>query len=100
MTYFNLRSRILAAALTIIVQSAYGQQPPDSVVSDAYLNTASGTGALQNILPASGGVQSSAFGYNALVSDTTGYRNTAMGTYALTANTIGYGNAAFGYESL
>jgi hypothetical protein len=100
MICFNLRSRILAAALTIIVQSAHAQQPPDSVASDAYLNTASGTGALQNILPASGGQQSTAFGYSALLSDTTGYRNTAMGTFALTANTTGYGNAAFGYESL
>jgi hypothetical protein len=101
MTYFNLRSRIFAAALTIIAQSAYAQQPPDTVASDTYLNTASGTGALQNILTTSlGGYQSSAFGYGALLSDTSGYRNTAMGTNALTANTTGYGNAAFGYESL
>ena len=46
------------------------------------------------------GYQNIAVGYNALNQNTTGYKNIACGYEALLSNTTGYGNAAFGYKAL
>jgi len=51
--------------------------------------------------PATTGVgRNSAFGQNALGSNTSGYANTAVGYNALRANTSGFNNAAVGYGAL
>ena len=59
-------------------------------------NTSYGSGALPN----QAGVQNSAFGYDALYSNTSGSNNTAIGTQTLQSNTTGFENTATGYEAL
>jgi hypothetical protein len=59
-------------------------------------NTAYGTGALQN----NTGYGDSAFGFDALFSNTTGDGNTATGDFAPEKNTTGIYNTAIGYETL
>src|SRR5262249_42951049 len=65
--------------------------------SDAKKNTAGGTGALVNVDETiSGGLENTAFGFNALASNTTGDFNTATGNGVLQSNTTGGGNTASG----
>jgi len=47
-----------------------------------------------------GASYTTAFGYGALQSNTTGYFNTAVGAYSLQANTTGYFNTAIGSRAL
>jgi hypothetical protein len=84
-----------------VAGAAYGQQPPDVVVSDANANTAMGTDALLQVTPSgSGGSQNTAAGYQALYANTTGHGNTAVGVYALNLNSAGVANSAFGTGTL
>jgi hypothetical protein len=64
--------------------------------SNAYNNTAVGSGALQNNQT----YHNVATGYNALNANTTGSWNTAAGSQSLQANTSGVYNTALGYNSL
>ncbi len=101
MTHSNLRSPLLLLALTAAYQSALAQQPPDTVRSDDYFNTASGTGALQLLTPSTqSGNNNSAFGYASLQENTTGQWNTAIGSAALQMNSTGQSNTALGYNAL
>lgn len=100
MAHSNLHSFILLVALTTAIQPAYAQQPPDTVKSDLYGNTASGTSALLNVQGGSGGTANDAFGQYALMSNTTGNDNTAVGNEALMGNTTGYFNTAIGSKAL
>jgi len=59
-------------------------------------NTKGGSSALVN----PSGVDNTAFGDNALTSDTVGMLNSAFGSAALKSNTKGVGNTAMGYGSL
>jgi len=69
--------------------------------SDGNFNTAGGTGALLSVVEtASGGFNNTAFGENALSSNTTGGNNTASGVSALFSNTTGGNNTASGLRAL
>ena len=70
------------------------------VISDYMANTAMGSGALANVLPAEAGCHNTASGDEALYSDTIGSYNTATGFSSLWSNTTGSNNTAAGYESL
>jgi hypothetical protein len=97
----------------------YAGQPPDSVTSDAYLNTAMGTSALaNNAVPAQACVPyalyvlnqlasyydsscaNTAAGASALKFNLTGGSNTAFGVFAMQANTSGSYNTAIGTMAL
>jgi hypothetical protein len=66
---------------------------------DYSISTAN-TGFGYQTLNANTGNYNSAFGYQALVSNNSGYSNTAMGYQSLLSNTIGYSNIASGTYSL
>jgi len=113
-----------------MIESAYGHQPPDVVVSDQYFNTAMGTAALTEITdgdetPPAGvralkqhdrrrqhclwasalqnnstSLYNTAFGVAALYLNTTGNANTASGAAALFSNSTGYYNTASGASAL
>jgi trimeric autotransporter adhesin len=76
----------------------------NSVTSDTDFNTATGTGALSNIVPPAmsnfNGDSNTASGYQALYTTTTGSTNTAVGYRALYSNTIGGRNTALGASAL
>jgi trimeric autotransporter adhesin len=93
----------------------YAAQPPDSVVSDQFQNTAMGSSALSlvttpsktcsnyTINPSSyflSGCYNTAAGFGSLLSDTTGYDNTAVGANALRLNETGAYNTAVGSIAL
>jgi hypothetical protein len=98
----NTSALVLIGALAAMAEAAYGTQPPDVVNSDAYFNTAMGTGALFSLTPSSDneGYYNTASGDQALYSDTTGTGNTASGDQALYSNTNGYENTAAGFQAL
>jgi hypothetical protein len=78
---------VLITALLLMSESAYGQQPPDVVVSDESGGTAMGTNALLNVQPTGyTPTGNTAPAYNALFANTTGYSNTASGDSALVGN--------------
>lgn len=100
-TFFR-SSWISIIALAAVAESAYSQQPPDSVASDGSSDTAMGTGALANLnlaLPNSNGSNTAA-GAQALGSNTSGYFNTAVGDGSLTATTTGKFNTSVGSHSM
>jgi Chaperone of endosialidase len=106
MTHMQLfRSAIFAAALGV-VGSAFGQTPTcaapgcNSVTTDGFGNTASGSNALQVVDTENGAIGNTANGNYALYFNTTGKANTASGNSALLENTTGYYNTAFGYKAL
>jgi hypothetical protein len=73
-------------------------EPLNPTVSDVNLNTAGGTGALETVTePAN---SNTAFGFNALFSNTSGSFNTVNGTSALYLNTTGSRNTATGVHAL
>src|SRR5262245_53436741 len=66
-------------------------------VSDDFENTAGGTGSLGSLITGrNSGRANTAFGMNALFSNTTGIANTAIGDSALSSNTTGTNNTASG----
>jgi len=101
MKQWNLPSGILVsiAGLAAAMQTAYAEQPPDVVASDAHGNTASGYGSLHSI-DAVSAVYNSAFGYVALGNDSTAFSGTAIGYFPLASNTTGLDNIAVGITPL
>ena len=92
---------VALAGLTAVVPSAYAEQPPDVVESDDHGNTASGSLALSHLDVTSGtALSNSAFGYQALLPNSTGHANTAVGAFSLLWNTTGSGNVATGAAAL
>ena len=77
---------LMIGALGAAAGAAFAAQPPNTVTSDAYFNTAMGTNALLNLPAPSGlfGIDNTAAGYAALQSNMSGSYNTAFGTSALT----------------
>jgi trimeric autotransporter adhesin len=116
MKHVPILSAILFTALLAAAGTAYAQQPPDVVQSDANGNTAMGLGALKNTDAANTyqdtaaghsalfsntiGSRNSGFGDGAMFTNTTGSDNTAVGQGALTSNTIGWNNVAIGSNAL
>jgi Chaperone of endosialidase len=97
------RAAVLIAGLAGIAQGAYAQQPPDIVESDAYANTASGYNALVSLQvggPQYEGTNNAAFGFSALLDNTTGAFNVAVGASALISNQTGNSDLAIGYLAL
>jgi hypothetical protein len=91
----------LISLISAIATPALAQQLiSNPVISDYMQNTAMGTGALHNVLPADAGCHNTASGDDALYSDTIGSYNTAIGFSSLYSNTTGNNNTAAGYESL
>jgi hypothetical protein len=131
MKYFNPRSLILVALLTPVIQTAYAQlncanpayigsgdqeygsniapnETADacgtvgvgfySLANDtASLNSAFGTNAM---FSNTSGATNSSYGANSMYSNTTGANNTAFGYQALYSNSTGKGNAAQGVNAL
>src|SRR5208337_1754879 len=91
-THMQLFRSVIYAATLAVAGSAFGQTPTcalpgcNSVVSDGYRNTASGSSALQAVDGAAGGGNNTASGFHALGSNTTGSDNTASGDTALNSN--------------
>jgi hypothetical protein len=80
------------ATLAIIAVSSIGA----SGIAGAQQNTAYGT----NALPGNTGSNNSAFGFNALANNSSGYGNTAAGLNALGSNDSGNANTAVGWNAL
>jgi hypothetical protein len=105
-THMQLFRAVIFATTLVAAGSAFGQTPTcaapgcNSVASDSYDNTASGTNALQAVEGAGGGQYNTASGFGALYSNTTGAHNTASGFSALYSNTNGVGNTASGNGAL
>src|SRR4051794_40248015 len=77
--------------------------PPNPTASDAGDNTAGGTDALVNTVPNvidKTGVRNTAFGAQALTTNTTGRDNSAFGAFALQSNTEGNLNTGVGLGAL
>src|SRR5213078_435333 len=90
----------LALTLASFVFSPMAQAvtpPPDGGYPNG--NTAEGDGALLS-LSGGGFGHNTAIGFNALLSNTTGYFNTANGGFALYSNTTGNYNTANGFNAL
>jgi hypothetical protein len=94
------QSYLILISTIAFTGAAYGQQPPDLVISDSLANTAMGTNALLNVDLDESGCHNTASGENALYSDTSGSYNTATGFSSLFSNTTGNNNTAAGYNSL
>lgn len=73
--------------------------PPNTTQSDAFFNTAGGTGAL-GANNTSASYSNTAFGFRPLANNTSGNRNSAFGSEALTSNSSGSGNTAVGLWSM
>ena len=103
MTYSKLetsiRSVLAVAGLSAMAGVGYAQQPPDSVQSDAYANTAMGLNALLDLSVPSG-EENTAAGAYALENNTTASHNSAYGWAALYDNSTGTYNTAFGAGAL
>jgi hypothetical protein len=96
------QSLLLAISALTLAGTAFGQVPSTNDTSDAAQNTGMGNGALVSVTPgtAPSGWDNTASGFNALLSNTTGYLNTASGFQALYHNIGGSANTASGYEAL
>ena len=89
------------AFLTFSAYPAWAGPPPNPTPSDACGDTAGGTNALsKNNIACDPKYANTAFGFNALTSNTTGAYNAAFGGGALLNNTTGYGNTANGANAL
>lgn len=101
----NSKARLLVLS-GLSAASAYAAQPPDTVTSDKYYNTAMGADALLDLgnsatctpQPCSRG--NTAAGANALKSNTSGHGNAAFGAWSLFKNTTGAANTAVGNSAL
>jgi hypothetical protein len=103
MKHSPILSAILFFALLAAADTAYAQQPPDVVQSDAFENTAMGINALKIVTTGNidvGGFANTAAGAYSLASNGLGSFNTAFGAEALLLNTTASGNSAFGSQSL
>jgi len=98
-----MKTRTLTGALALSGISAtalYAAQPTDSVVSDAYLNTAMGGSALKSLPAPPATCVLYALGYATNTTSVLNCFNTAAGAFALQANNSGGANAAFGADTL
>jgi hypothetical protein len=99
MTNSKVRLLILSG---LSAGSAYAAQPPDTVTSDKYYNTAMGADALLDLgnsatcMPQPCSRGNTAAGANALKSNTSGHGNAAFGAWSLFKNTTGAANTAIG----
>lgn len=86
---YHLSIAMASLILTLGAGASWGgpPPPPNPTSSDDNENTAGGTGALDSTGGAS--FDNTAFGGNALTSNTSGYDNTATGFEALFSNTGG-----------
>jgi hypothetical protein len=92
---------VLISLISAMATPALAQQLiVNPVISDYQANTATGSGALANVLPADAGCHNTASGDDALFSDTVGSYNTGTGFSSLYLNTTGNYNTAAGYQSL
>lgn len=107
---------VAVGVLAVISGPAWGQQPPDSVTSDANGNTAMGSHAMFFNSNSGGSGGNTAAGLNALehngsgqfntgvgwtaLQDNTGSENTGLGAQALGLNTTGVGNTGMGAGAL
>lgn len=89
---------IFVMSLLLTIGQPVEGGPPNPTSSDAQKNTAGGTDAL--LSTTSEAVSNTAFGYQALNTNTTGDYNTASGSAALYANTTGNNNTASGSGAL
>jgi hypothetical protein len=105
-----LFAMVIGLALMLNDTSSGGPPPPpptcsspgcNPTVSDANNNTAGGTDALVSVdETGTGGLNNTAFGFDALAQNTTGDANTATGAEALFFNTTGSANTASGFSAL
>jgi hypothetical protein len=95
MTRNHIVNFIALAGMSALADTSYAGQPP-CATSDGSEGTACGSNALAE----NTGLFNSAFGYNALSSNTSGASNTASGANALRNNSSGLSNTASGTESL
>jgi hypothetical protein len=99
-----IRLVALVAGLVFLLNGTPSWSQPfiNPTASDENFNTAGGTGALQNVLIVGPdeGFSNTAFGANALFTNTTGTSNTATGQGALQENTTGNSNTASGAAAL
>ena len=91
---------VMGLGLLLEVTPSWGQQPYDPTPSDLYGNTAGGTDALLHNDNGRGSTRNTAFGNEALFSNTSGDNNTASGLLALYNNTTGGNNTASGLLAL
>ena len=92
---------VAGLVLPLHIPPSWGQPLVNPTVSSGNMNTGGGTGALSNVdETATGGVNNTAFGFDALAVTTTGQANTASGAEALFFNTTGGGNTATGFDAL
>jgi trimeric autotransporter adhesin len=98
MTHAVSITSLVVGVLAALSNAAHATQPPDVVSSDSLGNTAMGSGALFNSMPA--GNKNTASGEGALYQNTTGSYNTALGGEALWWNSAGNSNTAMGFQSL
>jgi Chaperone of endosialidase len=99
---------VKSAILMVSVVCALGGAPswggpPNPTASDAGDNTAGGTDALVNTVPSSTGnlgFRNTAFGAQALTTNTAGNNNTAVGAFALQSNAEGTNNTGVGPGAL
>ena len=120
MSNLKLRGILVLSGLSSMAGASHAAQPPDTVTSDNFGNTAIGRQCLVSLpTPApctaaswaellqqcrrryalsanTTGHMNSAFGSYALQLNTTGYYNTATGSFELFSNTSGYYNTAVG----
>jgi polyhydroxyalkanoate synthesis regulator phasin len=100
----NKFPKVLIVTVIIIISTnpSWGAPPPNPTKSDAFFNTAGGTGVLINNIGSfiNTGTNNTGFGESALKSNTDGDSNTAVGSFALADNTTGNFNTANGINSL
>jgi Chaperone of endosialidase len=94
------RSPLRAFLLILLVLACFALSPQARAACQegclTNQNTVLGDDALLNKT----GSNNTAFGFNALYSNTSGFNNTANGVYALYSNTTGNGNTAYGAAAL
>lgn len=107
MSNLKLRGILVLSGLSSMAGASHAAQPPDTVTSDSFGNTAMGGNALLSLPTPSpctaapwAGCYNNAAGYFALSANTTGHMNSAFGSYALQLNTTGYYNTATGSFAL
>jgi hypothetical protein len=99
----SLKLSAISFTALLAAATAYGQQPPDVVVSDSSWNTAMGTDALVSVTPNSClycGIENTAAGAYAMLSNTSGGGNVAVGFLAMQFNVTGHNNTAVGDSAL
>ncbi len=100
----HLVPAVAGFVMLLSITPSWGQTPVcaapgcNPTVSDDSANTAGGTGALQGFSPEA--TSNTAFGRDALGSNTTGSNNTASGAFALISNDTGKDNTATGRAAL